>query len=103
VLQQQKHKLYKTDNSGIDNRDSANSAGHSSKHSYAAFSHDKTATSSTYACLLKCVGITGETKTRRKRPRLLGQIGGGEGVDYARLGGGDSYATMRSATKLYYM
>jgi hypothetical protein len=61
LLLQQKQKLYKTDNGGIDNRCSANSAGRSSKHSYAAFSHDKTATSSIYACLLQRVGIAGET------------------------------------------
>jgi hypothetical protein len=52
ALEKQK-KLYKTNNSGIESRGSANSAGRSSEDSYAVFSHDKIATSSIYACLLK--------------------------------------------------
>jgi hypothetical protein len=73
LLQQ---KPYKTDNSGTDSRGSANSAGRSSKHSYAVFSHDK----DSYELNLHVPveALPARPEDRRKRPRLLGQIGGGE-------------------------
>jgi hypothetical protein len=64
-----KQKLYKTDNSGIYNRGSANSAGRSSKHSYKL---------NLRVPIEACWHYRRDPEDRRKRRRLLGQIGGGE-------------------------